>query len=180
MSIVFGGIRQLGFVVRDAEAALHAFKRVGVGPFFTMHFTMDDFVYRGRPGAAPEVTLYFAHSGPLQVEIVQLHNDVPSGYAEFLDSGREGPQHVASWFADPAQYDAKRQELLKRGFVLVHEGASREMGARFAYFETDLPGGLMFEIAEALIPGVADGIRLMEEAARAWDGGEILAAEMRR
>lgn len=175
MSIIFGGIRQLAMVTRDAQAAIEAWGKVGVGPFFTMRFTMDDFVYRGQPSPAPDVTLYFAHSGPLQIEIVEQHNDVPSGYTEFLASGGEGAQHVASWFSDPDVYDAKRKELIDRGFVLVHEGASRANNARFAYFATDLPGGMMFEIAEALIPGVAEGIALMDEAARNWDGRELIA-----
>lgn len=180
MSIFFGGIRQLGIVAHDAEAAVRTWGRVGVGPFFSMRFTMADYVYRGQPGPGPDVTLYFAHSGPLQLEIIEQHNDVPSGYSEFLDRGLQGPQHVASWFSNSAEYDAKRQELLDRGFVLVHEGMSREMGVRFAYFETDIDGGLMFEISEALIPGVAEGIQAMDEAARCWDGKQLLASEFAR
>ena len=176
MSILFGGIRQIGMVVRDAQQAMREWGRLGVGPFFTMPFTFDDFVYRGRPSAPPEVTLCFAHSGPIQLELIQQHNDVPSAYREFLDSGRVGAQHVASWFADHASYDAKRSELLDRGFVIVHEGGNRALDARFAYFETQEPGGLMFEIAEALLPPIRDNIDLMEDAARNWDGRQIVAA----
>ncbi len=178
MSIIFGGIRQLGMVVRDADAAMREWGKIGVGPFFTMEFTFDDFIYRGRPSPPPEVTLCFAHSGPLQIELIQQHNDVPSAYREFLDSDREGAQHVASWFADHAAYDAKRQSLIDRGFVLVHEGASRAFGTHFAYFETGAPGGLMFEIAEALLPGLDDNVLFMEQAARDWDGRNVLAATM--
>ena len=176
MSILFGGLRQLGTVVRDAEAAMRAWGRLGVGPFFTMPFTFDDYVYRGSPAEPPQVTLCFAHSGPLQIELIQQHNDAPSAYREFLERGQEGAQHVASWFADHAAYDAKRQALLAAGLTLVHEGANRAMDARFSYFETDLPGGLMVELAEALLPGIADGVLHMEQAARDWNGRDLIAA----
>lgn len=176
MSIMFGGIRQLGMVVRNADSAMREWGRLGVGPFFTMPFTFDDYVYRGRVSEPPVVTLCFAHSGPLQIELIEQHNDAASAYREFLEAGREGAQHVASWFADHASYDAKRSELLASGLTIVHEGANRTMDARFAYFETGVPGGLMVEIAEALLPGLADGVRHMEAAARSWDGKLLVAS----
>src|SRR3546814_9763016 len=92
MSIIFGGFRQLGMVVRDCEAAMEQWGKLGVGPFFMMQFTVDDFMLRGRPSPAPDVTLCFAYSGPLQIELIQQHNDVPSVWREFLDSGRVGAQ----------------------------------------------------------------------------------------
>jgi hypothetical protein len=174
MSIYFGGVRQLGMVVRDAQAAMRAWGDLGVGPFFTLTFEVDDFVYRGRPSPAPVLTLCFAHSGPLQIELIQQHNDVPSAYTEFFAAGREGAQHVAAWYADHPTYDAKRAELIGRGFDLVHEGGSRKADARFAYFASNVPGGLMFEISEAMVPaGAANRLR-MEKAAEAWDGKELI------
>lgn len=176
MSIIFGGIRQLGMVVRDAEAAMKEWGKLGVGPWFTMRdFVVDDFVYRGKSSPAPKLTLCFAHSGPLQIELIQQHNDVPSGYREFIESGRQGAQHVAAWFNDHASYDAKRADLLARGFQIVHEGASHANDARFAYFATGEPGGLQFEIAEALLPPLDDFRRTMEQAAEQWDGRQLVA-----
>jgi hypothetical protein len=179
MSIIFGGIRQLGMVVRDAEAAMKEWGRLGVGPFFTAELQIDDFVYRGQPGPAPQVTLCFAHSGPLQIELIQQHNDAPSAYLEFLRSGREGAQHLGAWYADHPTYDAKRQELLGRGFTLVHEGSTRAVDARFAYFETHEPGGLMFEISEGLMPMLADQRLLMEQAAQHWDGRAVVHSRVK-
>lgn len=179
MSRLFGGIRQLGMVVRDAEAAMQEWGRLGVGPFFTAQLQMDDFVYRGAPGPAPVVTLCFAHSGPLQIELIQQHNDVPSAYLEFLSSGRQGAQHLGAWYADHPTYDAKRRELLERGFTLVHEGATRAVDARFAYFETREPGGLMLEISEGLLPVLAEQRLIMEQAAQHWDGQEVVVSRVK-
>ena len=175
MSIIFGGIRQIGMVVHDCQSAMEKWARLGVGPFFTMRFTVDDFIYRGSPSPAPDVTLCFAHSGPIQVELIQQHNDVPSVWREFLDQGREGAQHVAAWYADHLTFDAKKAQLAKEGFVLAQEGGSRAADARFAYYDTDEPGGLMFEISEAMIPAGAAARLAMEQAAEQWDGHDIIA-----
>jgi catechol 2,3-dioxygenase-like lactoylglutathione lyase family enzyme len=176
MSIIFGGIRQLGMVVRSAEQAMKEWGRLGVGPFFMVTFQVDDFWYRGNPSPAPVLTLCFAHSGPLQIELIQQHNDVPSAYREFLGEGRQGAQHVCAWYADHDSFDAKTRDLHARGFTLVQQGASRAADARFAYFETGEPGGLMFEISEALMPlGAANRLE-METAAERWDGKQLVAA----
>jgi hypothetical protein len=174
MSIVFGDIRQLGMVVRDAEAAMQEWGRLGVGPFFTMRFEIDDFWYRGKPSPSPILTLCFAHSGPLQIELIQQHNPVPSAYQEFLAQGREGSQHVCAWYADHASYDAKKRELEEGGFTLVQEGASRATDTHFAYYETGEPGGLLFEISEALKPPHAASRLAMETAAKEWDGKRLV------
>lgn len=170
MSIYFGGIRQLGMVVRDAEAAMKAWGRMGVGPFMTMNFTVDDFVYRGNAAPGPNLTLCFAYSGSLQIELIQQHDEVPSAYTEFLASGREGAQHVCAWYSDHQSYDAKRRSLLDRGFCLVHEGGSRAFDTRFAYFEPQVPSGLMFEISEASMPVLVPHWHALERAAEQWDG----------
>jgi len=175
MSILFGGIRQLGMVVHDCEEAMQQWGKMGVGPWFTMRFTVDDYMYRGEPSPAPDITLCFAHSGPLQLELIQQHNDVPSGWKEFLASGKLGAQHVAAWCADHATFDAKRDELIARGFVLVHAGGSRAADARFAYFESPEPGGLQFELSEALIHSGEQMRRNWEEAAECWDGKVLVS-----
>ena len=178
MSIHFGGIRQLGMVVRDAEASMREWAKLGVGPFFTMTFEMDDFMYRGKLSSAPVVTLCFAHSGPLQIELIQQHNDVPSAYTEFLASGREGAQHVCAWFSDHASYDVRRRNALERGMQIVHEGGLRVADARFCYFETGVPGALMMEISEALLGANGAAILKMEAAARDWDGRTVVAERL--
>lgn len=176
MSTLFGGIRQLAMVVRDAEATMREWSEsLGVGPFYVLHdFEVQEYRYRGRPEPSPILTLGFAQSGPLQVEIIQQHNDARSAYRDFLDSGREGCQHVCAWLASPQEYDAKRTQLLDAGFTIVHEGASKTPRARFAYFETNLPGALMFEISEAQLPVLRPLFELSESSAATWDGTDSI------
>lgn len=172
MSTLFGGIRQVAFVVRDAQAAMRYWsEQLGVGPFFIVpNYEFVDYRYRGMPAAAPVVTLCFAQSGPIQIEVIEQHNDAPSAYRDFLASGREGCQHLAAWFADPAAYDETRARMQSRGFQIVHESGPGNTLARFAYFETGIPGGLMIELAEALRPSVRRMSETVAAAARDWDG----------
>jgi hypothetical protein len=105
----------------------------------------------------------------MQIELIQQHNDAPSAYTEFLAAGREGAQHAAVWFSDRDAYTRCRAQLLHSGLTLVHEDGARSP-ARFAYFETQMPGGLMVEIAEALIPSVRAIFDSVAQAAKQWDG----------
>lgn len=172
MSRLAGGIRQLGMVVRDADAAMRQLgENFGIGPFIpAREVTFEEYRYRGRPAEAPVVTLCVAQSGPLQIEIIQQHNAAPSAYTEFLDRGREGCQHVATWFASHAEYDAARARLLANGLTLVHEARLSAIGCRFAYFEAASPGGLMIEIAESLLPHLAPLMDMLGDLAADWDG----------
>jgi len=167
-----GGIRQIALVVKDAERTMKYFaETLGVGPFYVVsNMVPDDYHYRGKPAPAPVLTLCFAQAGPVQIEIIQQHNDAPSAYRDFFAAGHEGCQHVALWFADSAEYTRARQRILDAGLKLVHENGDKAAVARFAYFETELPGGLMLEIAEAMTPNVRGMFEAVAEAAKNWNG----------
>jgi len=168
----FGEIRQLGFVVRDAHAAMRYWTQImGVGPFFVVEGAQfGNYRYRGESAPSPVLTLGYAQAGHLQIEIIAQQNDSPSGYLEFLQSGREGLQHVSSWFDNAAAFDATYRDAAAAGVKVIHEGSAG--GPRFAYFATDdgRPDGLSFEIAEGLLPELASVHTLLKEAAQSWDG----------
>lgn len=157
-------------VVRNSEAAMEEWLRLGVGPWYVLEFRVDDFFYHGQASEPPVLKLCFAHSGALQLELIEQKNDVPSAYTDFLAAGREGCQHVCSWFSDHESFQAKRQELLDRGFELVHEGGLRASDGSFAYFRTDEPGGLQFELSEAMTPANAAIYERMLRETAEWDG----------
>lgn len=170
----FGGIRQMGMVVRDARAAmLYWAETMGVGPFYVAEkVTFQDYRYRGQPAQSPVVTLGYAQAGDLQIEVIQQHDDAPSGYRDFLLSGREGCQHLSSWFDSRAAFDAAYAAAIAAGATVVHEGSAG--GPRFAYLSTigDTPYGLDFELAEGMLPMVAPARALLTESARTWDGSD--------
>lgn len=172
MSRFFGPARQNGYVVRDIERAMQFWSEtLGVGPFYVLrNIEFRNFHYRGQPSRPPVITVAFANSGDLQIELIQQHNDAPSAYREFLSAGREGMQHISSWFSDHGEYDRARAALLDRGLSIVHESLGGEGSGRFAYFETGVPEGHLIEVSETLLPGIREIVELVASEAAGWDG----------
>ena len=74
MSRVFGDLRQLGYVVRDVEAAMRYWIEAnGVGPgFYIERVPLAAFSYRDKPATEmPEMAIALAFSGSAQVELIQ-------------------------------------------------------------------------------------------------------------
>jgi hypothetical protein len=167
-SAVFPRFDQLGFVVHDAGAAMrHWLERMGVGPFFVAErISMPGFTYRGTP-SAPVLTLAIAYWGPVQVELIEQHNDAPSGYRDFLRAGREGLQHMAVFTADA---EADKARCLAAGMTVQHEGLSPfDRVTRFCYLETGGHPGTVLELVQ-MTPAKAARFRAMQEAAAGWTG----------
>lgn len=175
MSRRFGTIRQIAFVVRDLDRALAYWtETLGIGPFFLLReIRPDTFQYRGAPSPPPTLTIGFANSGDVQIELLRQHDDHPSAYRDFLASGREGLQHVSSWLTR-AEYDATCARMTAAGVPVAHAGAMAGGGVRFAYFATDaaVTGGIMYEIADVAEPLVYPMMQMIADAARDWDGGD--------
>jgi len=169
MTGMFGTIRQLGFVVRDIDAAiLHWVNHLGVGPFFYIDDQpLNQFTFRGSP-SAPVFSVALAQAGDLQIELIQQRNDAPSAFKEFLDSGNEGLQHVAYW---TTEFDDLTTKVRVAGHRELQAGMSGSGGPdeRFAYFEAGGHRGTVVEVSEvngrkgALFGAVA-------AASRDWDG----------
>lgn len=172
MSRMFGPIRQVGHVVRDVDAAMEYWTQVlGIGPFYVIReAAMGNFHYRGHPSEDVVITMAFAQSGDVQIELIQQHNDVPSAYREFLSAGREGVQHLSPWFDDPHAYDAARARLLAQGLQIAHETIHEHGTPRFVYFDTGRPQAPLIELSEALLPSARFVPDTVAAAARDWDG----------
>ena len=172
MSRFYGPTRQIGLVVRDVQKAMRYWTEVmGVGPFYVIpEQGFADFYYRGQPAAGPVITMAFAQSGDLQIELIQQHNDAPSAYREFLSAGREGLQHVSSWFDTRESYDRAHARMLELGLTVVHEVRNDHGAPRFAYFETGTPDAPLLELSEALLPETRFVPDTVAQAAAGWTG----------
>jgi len=165
MSRLFGEIRQLGYVVRDIEAAMrHWAETLGVGPWFYVEtFAVRDFRYKGAPSPAV-FSVALANSGATQLELIQPRDEYPSMYRDFLAGCREGLQHVSTW---PVDYDGVLRAALAAGHKVGQSGDTSR--GPFAYFETEERPGTVMEIA-ALTPTRKRVFDAVEAAARGWDG----------
>ena len=120
MSIRFGKIAQIGYVVRDIDASMDNWVRHGVGPWFYVDRVQTDFFrYRGVDSDM-QMSVALANSGDVQLELIQPRNDAPSMYKDFLDAGREGMQHIAYWSDD---YQNLLDSALESGYVIGQEGS---------------------------------------------------------
>lgn len=166
MSRFFGEVRQNGYVVTDVEGAMRYWSEtLGVGPwFYAPRVPVKNFHYRGAPQPI-EVSVALANSGPLQIELVQQRNDVPSMYKAFLDAGRTGLQHIAYW---TERFDADIARLTAQGLKVAMTGEVGERG-RYAYFDTEFHPGAVIELSEVAGPK-GKLFRLIREASQGWDG----------
>lgn len=174
MSRKFGVMRQIAFVVRDIDKAMRYWtETLGVGPFFIKRrIRLSPFVYRGADAVSPVISIGLANSGAMQIELIQQHDDTPSLYKEFLDSGREGLQHVSAWFTHE-EMKRRKQKLLAQGVKIAQEGVIPSSGVHLIYFDTDDGnGGFIFEMSDLLEPIHWERIQGIVQAAQHWDGQE--------
>jgi len=172
LSRKFGEIRQMAFVVRDIDGAMHYWSQLlGIGPFFIKrNIIFSNYVFRGRHFDSPTVSIALSNSGFIQIELIQQHDDAPSIYKEFLDSGREGLQHVSSWMTTNDMMKRK-QELVSQGVKVVQECVIPSSGVNLVYFDTDAGnGGFIYEIADLLEPVHSERILNIKNISASWDG----------
>lgn len=173
MSKIFGSVRQVALVVHDIDAAMSVMiEKMGIGPFFILReIQPEDYQYRGQSVEAPILSLAFAFSGELNIEIIQQHNAAPSAYRDFLATRGDGVQHLSSWTELPSEYDSIRANLLAAGQKIVHEG--RVGNNRFVYFDTTDPVlGMCFEVSEGLSAELGPLVARMSATAQDWDGSD--------
>ena len=169
MSRIFGAVCQNGYVVRDIRAAMdHWIKVMGVGPWFYIDRVKTDwFRHRGAESGV-EMSIALANSGDLQIELIQQRNDAPSMYKEFLDSGREGMQHMSYWTRD---YQVLYDRALSLGNKVGHEGQIGGEQGRFCYFDTEAHSGTVVEISD-VSGGKGKFFARIKQAAADWDGSD--------
>jgi Glyoxalase/Bleomycin resistance protein/Dioxygenase superfamily len=165
-----GPIMQMAYLVPDLHAAARMWAtQFGVGPFVAMeHVEYREVNYRGRSSAL-NVSIAFAYSGDVQIELVMQHDEAPSIFSEFRQRGGFGLQHIAALTDD---LDAARTELAGRGIHLVQSMTSIR-GTRTALFETDLHTGVALELIERTA-GVMQFYSELRASAAAWDGKQVI------
>jgi Glyoxalase/Bleomycin resistance protein/Dioxygenase superfamily len=162
-----GDFRQIGYVVRDLDASIAAWLSLGIGPFYVMRNIRQDAIYRGQP-CSISFSVAFANNGDLQIELIHQHDETPSIYTEFLDSGHEGMNQLAWWAPDfPATIDA----ITAAGWSAVWSGGG-DGQTRYAYFE--IPRSEPATIIEIMeLNDMSAGLAsLVRSAAAGWDGSD--------
>lgn len=147
LSPILGPATQLGFVVRDVEAAMrHWIDVFGVGPFVCMERGTSQpppvTWMRGQP-VSVELKLAFAFMGDVQIELIEQRNDAPSPYMEFLAAGREGLQHLGFWVHDHAE---ATRVVEAAGYRPVYEIRVAGQELPIVYYDSPALYGPMLEL----------------------------------
>jgi hypothetical protein len=161
-----GPIAQLGYVVGDIRSVMdHWIGRLDVGPFFYLPSPpLNDLRYRGTATNAA-ISVALSYSGGLQIELIQPLDDEPSPYRDFQAEHRSGLHHVARF---PDDFDGALARNLARGDAPYYEGRGLTADQRFAYFDSPVHGGTVYELVEtAGLNAFFDHIRRECEG---WDG----------
>jgi len=174
MSRIFGRITQMGYVVRDIKTEMQRWIDQGIGPWFYVHEVQTDYFTHRGAASDMKMSVALANSGDMQIELIQPRNDAPSLYREFLDSGREGFQHIAYWTDD---YQALYDRALELGYEVGQEGSIGGELGRFAYLDTEAAFGQIIEISDISGPK-GQFFQYIREVAATWDGSEPIRGEI--
>jgi hypothetical protein len=131
-----GPIRQIGYVVRDFDEAMAEWVAMGVGPWYVVRNRVQHAVYRGEP-IEVTISVGFANSGDLQVELIHQHCETPSIFTEFLGACGGGFHQLAWWVTN---FDHAVAAAEATGWPVVWSGGE-DTATRFAYLEPPAAAG---------------------------------------
>ena len=140
---MFGGIRQIGLVVRSVEAtARRCWDELGIGPWTFYLFDPSNVKNMRVHGRRVDHAMRTAHAkfGDIDWEIIEPLDD-NSIYAEHLRTRGEGLHHILFSVGD---YESARAQLRLNGYEELAGGDWS--GDAYSYFDTTGALGCIAEI----------------------------------
>ncbi|MDT3444845.1 MULTISPECIES: VOC family protein [unclassified Pseudofrankia] len=165
-AVLPGVVRQIGYVVRDLDQAVASWLELGVGPWYVLRGQSQRATYRGQ-SCEVSLSMAFANTGDLQVELICQEDSTPSIYTEFLESGREGFHQLAWWVTD---FDAAMRSVRAAGWPIPWFGGG-DGATRYAYVEPPAGPATIVEVMEVSV-ATDDLARVVRQAANRWDGSD--------
>jgi len=165
-----GSVYQVAYLVPDLDEAATRWAGVtGAGPFLAFeHFQFLDPVWLGKKTEL-DVSVALGFSAGLCVEFIQLHDQRPSIYRDWLEEHGFGLHHVAM-LADDFAGTVDRHEAA--GTPLVFSAGFGD-GTRLAYLDARRQIGSYLEIVE-LTEFVRNALTGMRQLHDNWDGEKPL------
>ena len=105
-----------------------------------------------------------AQSGPVQIELIQQHNDAPSQFLDYKKAGFEGQHHIAFW---TESFDAEIDRCLKAGYEILSTASTAPN--RNAFLTAAGHNGTLIEISE-ISGSKGEYFEKIARVAAAWDG----------
>ncbi len=138
---------QIGVVVKSLKEAIDFYSRTfGIGPFQVIEFAPAKHWLKGKP-TPMRLNIGLCQWGPLQLELIEVaEGNIPHKW--FLEEKGEGLQHLGFIVNNYEQWlnylKGKGIDVLMNAETDV-EGMGR---VRAAYLESNVPGGVLFELIE--------------------------------
>ncbi|MFW9874678.1 MAG: VOC family protein [Candidatus Thorarchaeota archaeon] len=144
--IDFGNLKidQLGFVFKDIEKQADLMQKIlGLPKFIFTEPLTHTIRYRGKES---QLTSQIAISrlGNTQIELIKWI-DGECSYKEFLEQGKEGFHHIASYVENT---DPFIEEFKKSGIGILQTG--HVLNVRFTYMDTEEKIGCILELLEQI------------------------------
>jgi Glyoxalase/Bleomycin resistance protein/Dioxygenase superfamily len=161
-----GPVYQIAYIVEDLEAGCRDWARLHqAGPFYVMrHLALADTQWRGKP-VSVDFSIALGFSGPLMIELIQVHGPQKAIYGEMGDAPHPLMHHVARLSDD---MDAAITLYEKQGCPVLFSGAFGP-GSRLAYVDTRIGLGCFTELVE-YSPGIEGLLQVMEDGHADWEG----------
>ena len=167
MSILFGPIRQMGYVVRDIEAAMqHWTRALRIGPFYyAKDAPINKLSYRGVASDV-RASIALSYSGNMQIALIQQRNEAPSSFLDFLSVGQNGLHHVG-FFSN--NFDRDLHRAREAGLDILQTSIIGKPDGKIAILGPKDPA----RTRPALIArsdSNLDLFHMVEKEAQRWDG----------
>jgi hypothetical protein len=167
MSILFGPIRQMGYVVRDIEAAMqHWTQALRIGPFYyAKGAPIHELSYRGAASDV-QASIALSYSGNMQIALIQQRNEAPSSFLDFLNAGRNGLHHVGFFSSN---FDRDLHRAREAGLDVLQTSIIGSPEGKFAILGSEDPVRTRPALI-AISDSNLDLFRMVEKEALRWDG----------
>ena len=150
-------VYQLGMVVRDIEAAVTFYTGfMGISPWYRGNVAEETTWYGGEQ-VALEADMVFGYSGKLMLELIEVKNDAPNIYTDFLNAHGEGLHHLG---VETGDFDRKLSQAREMGIPVLQEGTLKSQGgalSKMAYLDTTALCGYPIELMETRLFGIPCG-----------------------
>ena len=158
---------QLGHVVDDLISAARRWSSTfGIGPFHVLPVVDQQLTLRNGDEHTLRVQVGVAQAGPVQIELIQQHDDTPSVYRDWSKNATSAFHQVATVTSD---YTGK----LAHFEALGHEVAAESLGGRFRvpYIDTVAAFGFYTEVVE-YTPRFLEQLDEISRTCATWDGSD--------
>lgn len=168
MSKFFGEVFHIAYVTKDLDQEVDRWLASGVGPFYYAKGLKLNSKYRGERNDLI-ISVAFAYTGSLMLELVVQDNDVPSSFREYLEHTPQGGLHHIAYICENLESAVKDAAARGTQFVPVQEFLGADGKPVEIYME---PKGAKSSVFTQIVLPSAwdDAFAELKDICGAWDG----------